>query len=104
MNPFFPSRFRVVKASAMRPKALRLQYFAHTIYILISASGKVHNKDLIALHITRRFDCLRDSVRRLERRNDTFEFRQELKRFKGVAVRDRNVLDTTSVMQECMFR
>src|ERR1041385_1982730 len=53
MRPFFPCCFKLVKTSAMRPKLLRLQNFAYGIYVLVSASGKVHDYHLIALHLAR---------------------------------------------------
>ena len=99
MNPFFPSRFRVVKASVMRPKALRSQLFAHGIHILVAASGKIHNQNLIARHLSRRLDCMCDSMRRLERRNNAFEPRKQLKGCQCFAVRDRNVCDATGIVE-----
>src|SRR5678815_1636406 len=72
-KPFFPSRFRVVKASAMRPTLLRLQSFAHGIYVFISASGKIHDYDLVATQRARHLQPMRHRVCRLERGNDPFE-------------------------------
>src|ERR1044072_3252152 len=58
MNPFFPSRLRFVNESAMRPKALRPQLFAHGIYVLITATRKIHDQDFIASHLSSRLDRL----------------------------------------------
>src|SRR6185369_1906437 len=58
MNPFFPSAFSLVKESAIRPKALRPQRFAHGIYVFITATGKIHDQDLIASHLASRPDCV----------------------------------------------
>src|ERR1044071_1806798 len=65
---------------------LRLQCFAHGIYIFVSASGKVHYEYLIAAHLARRFHCVRDGVRGLERGNDAFEFRKKSKCFERIAI------------------
>src|ERR1043166_7217789 len=86
MRPFCPCCFNSAKTSAMRPKLLRLQNFAHGIYVFISTSRKVHDYHLIALHLARYFQRVRHCVCRLERGNDSFESRQKLKRVKRFAV------------------
>src|SRR5215813_15588606 len=88
MRPFFPCCFKPAKTSAMRTKLLRLQNFAHGIYVLVSASGKVHDYHLIAFHLARYFQRVRHCVCRLERGNDSFELRQQLKRLQRFAIRD----------------
>src|SRR5689334_13070980 len=81
MRPFFPCCLRLVKTSAMRPKRLQLQGFAHGIYVFVSAPGKIHDDQLIATQLARDFHRVRHCMCRLERRNDSFESRQCLKRF-----------------------
>src|ERR1051326_4875189 len=104
MRPFFPCCFKLAKTSAMRPKLLRLQNFAYGIYVLVSASGKVHDYYLIALHLARDFHRVRHGVRRLECGNDSFEPRQKLKRLQRFAVSNRHILDSTCIVQKRMLR
>src|SRR5689334_11337342 len=104
MRPFFPCCFKAAKTSAMRPKLLRLQNFAHGIYVLVTTSGKVHDYHLIALHLARRFQRVRNCVCGLERRNDSLKPRQQLKRLKGFAIRNRHILDAAGIVQKRMLR
>src|ERR1041385_7869471 len=98
MRPFFPCCLRFVKTSAMRPKRLRLQSFAHGIYVLVSTSGKVHDDHLITSQRARDFQRVPHRMCRLERGNDPFKPRQQLKRLQRFVVRNRNVLHSTGIV------
>jgi len=81
--PFLPQLCESVFDTS---QASRPQRFAHGIYVLVSTSGKIHYDDLIAFHVASDLYRVCNSVRRLERGNDAFQLREELKRFQRFAI------------------
>ena len=50
-----------------------LETLAHSVHILIAAAGQIDDQDLIALHLARNFQSVRNGMRGLQRRNNSFQ-------------------------------
>src|SRR5713226_7920408 len=80
-----------------------LQTFAHSIDVLIAATGQIDNQNLIGFHLTRNFQSMRNRVRRFQGGNDSFQARKSLKSIERFVIRDRSVFNSSLIMKKGML-
>ena len=72
--------------------------------VLIAAAGDIDNDGLVFSHGRRELHRVRDSVCRLDRRNDTLDTAEVLERIYRLIVGDRDVLRTADIVQISVLR
>ena len=72
--------------------------------VLIAAAGDIDNDGLVLTHGRRKLHRVRDSVCRLDRRNDTLDTAEILECVYRLIIGDRNVLRAADIVQVSVLR
>ena len=85
-------------------ECLSIQFVSDERHVLIAATGKIDDDDLVALHVVGQLHRLRNRMGRFQCGNYSFEPRKSLEGFQGLIICSGNIFDASAVMKMRVFR